>query len=221
MRIEWDKDGERFYETGVDRGVLYKQKSDATYDNGEAWNGLTGVTESPSGAEPTDIWADNMKYLTLRSPEDYAATVTCYTYPDGWKECDGRRDIIPGVTIGQQKRSRFGMTWRTLIGNDIDGDDHGYKIHIVWNATASVSERAYQTESDSPEAIEFSWDVDTIPSSAVPAGMKPTACVTIDTTKLSLGTNGTDTSKLAALESALYGADPYLPTPAAVITMFT
>lgn len=206
MRLEWDKDGDRLYETGVDRGVLYKQKSDASYDTGEAWNGLTGVTESPSGAEPTDIWADNMKYLTLRSPEDYAATVTCYTYPDGWKECDGRRDLIPGVTIGQQKRSRFGMTWRTLIGNDVDGDDHGYKIHIVWNATASVSERAYQTESDSPEAIEFSYEITT--TGIKIEGYRTSAAVEIDSTKI-------DEAKLTKIENTLYGTadkEPTLPT---------
>lgn len=206
MRIEWDKDGERVYETGCDRGVLYKQKSDASYDTGEAWNGLTGVTESPSGAEPTDIWADNMKYLTLRSPEDYAATVTCYTYPDGWKACDGRRDIIPGVTIGQQKRARFGMTWRTLVGNDVDGDDHGYKIHIVWNATASVSERAYQTESDSPEAIEFSYEITT--TGIKIEGYRASAAVEIDSTKI-------DAAKLTQIENTLYGTentDPTLPT---------
>lgn len=206
MRIEWDKDGERVYETGCDRGVLYKQKSDASYDTGEAWNGLTGVTESPSGAEPTDIWADNMKYLTLRSPEDYAATVTCYTYPDGWKACDGRRDIIPGVTIGQQKRARFGMTWRTLVGNDVDGDDHGYKIHIVWNATASVSERAYQTESDSPEAIEFSYEITT--TGIKIEGYRASAAVEIDSTKI-------DAAKLTKIENTLYGTEntePTLPT---------
>lgn len=206
MRIEWDKDGERVYETGCDRGVLYKQKSDASYDTGEAWNGLTGVTESPSGAEPTDIWADNMKYLTLRSPEDYAATVTCYTYPDGWKACDGRRDIIPGVTIGQQKRARFGMTWRTLVGNDVDGDDHGYKIHIVWNATASVSERAYQTESDSPEAIEFSYEITT--TGIKIEGYRASAAVEIDSTKI-------DAAKLTQIENTLYGTEntePTLPT---------
>lgn len=206
MRIEWDKDGERVYETGCDRGVLYTQKSDASYDTGEAWNGLTGVTESPSGAEPTDIWADNMKYLTLRSPEDYAATVTCYTYPDGWKACDGRRDIIPGVTIGQQKRARFGMTWRTLVGNDVDGDDHGYKIHIVWNATASVSERAYQTESDSPEAIEFSYEITT--TGIKIEGYRASAAVEIDSTKI-------DAAKLTKIEDTLYGTqetEPTLPT---------
>lgn len=225
--LEWDKAGEHLYETGTDRGVLYPTVSTTeghAYDEGVVWNGLTGFTESPEGAEANAIYADNIKYLSLRSAEDYGCTITAYTYPEEFEACNGQKEGATGVYIGQQPRTAFGFSCRTLVGNDTEGEAFGYKIHLVYGCTVSPSERSYQTVNDSPEAIEFSWDVDTIPSSAVPAGMKPTACVTIDTTKLNLGTAdnpGADKAKLDALESALYGANPYLPTPAAVVTMFT
>ena len=226
--ISWDDAGERLYETGTDRGVLYPvvganaATDGKAYTGGVAWNGLTGFTESPEGAEANAIYADNIKYLNLRSAEDYGATITAYTYPPEFEACNGQLSPTgaTGVYLGQQNRSAFGFACRTLVGNDTDGDAHGYKIHLVYGCTVSPSERSYQTVNDSPEAIEFSWDVDTVPTNLVPAGMKPAACVTIDTTQLSLGENGTDTSKLASLEDALYGATPYLPTPAKVAEMF-
>ena len=230
--LSWDDSGDRLYETGTDRGVLYPVvgESPATdgkaYTGGVEWNGLTGFTESPEGAEANAIYADNIKYLSLRSAEDYGCTITAYTYPEAFEACNGQ--VCPtglkGVFIGQQNRTPFGFSCRTLVGNDEHGDAYGYKIHLVYGCTASPSERSYQTVNDSPEAIEFSWDIDTIPSSLVPSGMKPAACVTIDTTKLQLvGENnaaGPDKAKLDALEAALYGSAPYLPTPKAVAEMF-
>lgn len=200
-KLVWDKTGERFYETGVDRGVLYPQVNGA-YPKGVAWNGLTGVTESPSGAEATAIYADNTKYLSLMSAEELGATVEAYTYPEEFAECDGSANIATGVTIGQQARKSFGLCYRTIKGNDVDGNDHGYILHLIYGAMASPSEKAYATVSDSPEAITFSWELTTTPVS-VP-GFKPTASLTIDSTKA-------DKTKLAALEEILYGKDPSTP----------
>ena len=202
-KLVWDQTGERLYETGVDRGVLYPYNTASkAYTPGVAWNGLSNVTESPSGAEPTAIWADNQKYLNLMSAEEYGATIEAYTYPDEFAECDGSATLATGVYVGQQARKTFGFCYRTLIGNDVDAQDHGYKLHLVYGALASPSEKAYATVNDSPEAITFSWEVSTTPVSV--AGMKPTACITIDSTKA-------DETCLAALETILYGKDPTGP----------
>ena len=180
-RLEWDKTGERLYETGVNNGVLYVQK-DGAYPLGVAWNGLTAVTESPSGAEASPLYADNIKYLNLMSAEEFAATIEAYMYPEEFEECDGSKEIVPGMTIGQQTRSTFGFCYKTLIGNDTTGTKHGYKIHIVYNALAAPSEKAYATVNDSPEAITFSWEVSTTPVNVT--GGDPTATVTIDSTRV-------------------------------------
>ena len=217
-KLVWDQTGERLYETGVDRGVLYPINSEGKYTPGVAWNGLTGVTESPSGAEATDLYADNIKYLSMRSAETYGCTIEAYTYPEEFEQCDGSATLATGVTIGQQARKVFGFCYRTLIGNDVDGQDHGYKLHLVYGATASPSERAYATVNDSPEAITFSWEVTTTPVNV--ADLKPTACITIDSTKA-------DPDCLAALEKVLYGSDepttgtPRLPLPDEVKTLMT
>ena len=197
-KIVWDKTGERLYETGVKNGVLYLQ-TEGVYNNGVAWNGLTAVTESPSGAEATALYADDMKYLNLYSAEEFGATIEAYTYPDEFAECDGSKELVDGVTIGQQTRKSFGLCYRTVIGNDTDGEAHGYKLHIIYGAMASPSEKAYATINDSPEAITFSWEVTTTPVNV--SGAKPTASVVIDSTKA-------DPTKLAALEVILYGKDP-------------
>lgn len=197
-KIVWDQTGERFYETGVDHAVLYLIDNNGDYSTGVAWNGITAITESPSGAEANPLYADNIKYLNLISAEDFGATIEAYTYPDEWAQCDGSAEGAPGLMIGQQARKTFGLSHRTKIGNDIDGQEHGYKLHLIYGALASPSERGYQTINDSPEAITFSWTVTTTP---VPVtGFKPTACLTIDSTK-------TDPDKLAALEAVLYGTD--------------
>lgn len=212
MKLTWDQTGERFYETGVDRGVLYPV-SEGAYTKGVAWNGLTAVTESPSGAEATAIWADNIKYLNLISNEEFGATIEAYTYPDEFAECDGSAAIATGVYIGQQSRKTFGLSYRTVLGNDVESNDYGYKLHLIYGALAAPSERGYTTINDSPEAITFSWEVTTTPVNV--EGFKPTACVTIDSTK-------TDTTKLAALEAILYGsteAEPRLPLPDEIITL--
>ena len=201
-KIVWDQTGERLFETGVDHGVLYPLQSTGLYNKGVAWNGLTAVTESPSGAEATDLYADNIKYLSMRSAETFGATVEAYTYPPEWEECDGSAQLATGVSIGQQSRKVFGLCYRTLIGNDVDGQDHGYKLHLIYGGTASPSERAYATVNDSPEAITFSWEVATTPVNVT--GFKPTASVTIDSTKA-------DPTCLAALEEILYGKDPTTP----------
>lgn len=220
--IEWDKNGERFYETGVKHGVLYvydpensHAQAGSHYVNGVAWNGLTGVTVSPEGADATDLYADDIKYLTMRSAENVKATIEAYTYPDEWAVCDGSAIAATGVTIGQQPRSVFGFVWTTVIGNDELMDNYGEKIHILWGCTASPSEKAYQTINDSPEAITFSWEISSTP---LPCGdFKPTAYMEIDCKKA----NETD---LAALKSMLYGTagsggnDPYLPMPADVVS---
>lgn len=197
-KIVWDPTGERLYETGVKNGVLYPQ-SNGTYPKGVAWNGLTAVTESPSGAEATALYADDMKYLNLYSAEEFGATVEAYTYPEEFGECDGSATIAKGVQIGQQARKAFGMCYRTVVGNDTDGEAHGYKLHIIYGAMASPSEKAYATINDSPEAITFSWELTTTPVNVT--GKKPTASIVIDSTKA-------DPTKLAALEVILYGKDP-------------
>ena len=213
--LVWDKTGEHFYETGIDRGVLYVQESGA-YPTGVAWNGLISVSESPSGAEANAVYADNIKYLSLMSAEEFGATIEAYTYPDEFMECDGSATLVTGVTVGQQSRKTFGMCYRTKLGNDVDLDEHGYKIHIIYGATASPSEKGYQTISDSPEAITFSWEVSTVPVNV--AGMKPTASLVIDSTKA-------DAAKLQALEKILYGSDdgdgPRLPLPDEIKTLMT
>lgn len=214
-KLVWDKTGERFYETGVEKGVLYPQVSGA-YPNGVAWNGLTAVTESPSGAEATPLYADNIKYLNLMSNEEFGATVEAYTYPDEFAECDGSAELSEGVRVGQQTRKTFGMSYVTRKGNDTEGTDHGYIIHLIYGALAAPSEKAYATINDSPEAITFSWELSTTPVEVT--GMKPTACITIDSTKV-------DAGKLTTLEGKLYGTDepsgnPTLPLPDEIATIF-
>lgn len=197
-KLKWDQTGERLYETGVKQGVLYPQSASGSYPNGYAWNGLTAVTESPSGAEATALYADDIKYLNLLSSEEFGATIEAYTYPDEFAKCDGSAAIALGVMIGQQKRNLFGLAYKTALGNDVDGSDYGYKLHLIYNALAAPSERGYATINDSPEAITFSWEVSTTPVSVT--GFKPTASITIDSTKA-------DPSKLAKLEEILYGKD--------------
>ena len=215
-KLVWDKTGERYYETGVKMGVLYPQSSSGTYSKGVAWNGLTAVTESPSGAEATALYADDIKYLNLMSAEEFGATIEAYTYPPEFGACDGSAEIATGVTIGQQKRTAFGLCYRTTLGNDTDGNDYGYKLHIIYGAMATPSEKAYATINDSPEAITFSWEVTTTPVSV--SGFKPTANLTIDSTKV-------NAEKLAALETILYGSDsevpkePRLPLPDEIATL--
>ena len=194
----WNKTGELFYETGVKKGVLYPQGTGGTYPKGVAWNGLTAVTESPSGAEPTPIYADDIKYLNLLSAEEFGATIEAYTYPDEFAQCDGSAEIATGVMIGQQFRKTFGLSYVTTLGNDVDGNDYGYKLHIIYGALAAPSEKGYATINDSPEAITFSWEITTTPVNVT--GFKPTASITIDSTKV-------DAAKLAALEVILYGKD--------------
>lgn len=213
--LVWDAAGERLYETGVKKGVLYVQGDNGKYLKGVAWNGLTGVTESPSGAEANAIYADDMKYLNLYSAEEFGATIEAYTYPDEFAECDGSAELTKGVNIGQQKRKAFGMCYRTVLGNDITGEDYGYKLHIIYGAMASPSEKAYATINDSPEAITFSWEITTTPVNV--AGLKPTASLVIDSTKA-------DSAKLTALETILYGSesdDPRLPLPDEIKTLMT
>lgn len=205
-RLTWDDLGKRFYETGVKQGVLYLQVGGA-YPKGVAWNGLTAVTESPSGAEPTPLYADDIKYLELTSNEEFGCTIEAYTYPDEFKACNGEATLAEGVTIGQQTRVPFGFCYKTVLGNDEKKNDYGYKLHLVYGATASVSEKAFQTINDSPEAITFSWEVTTTPVAV--KGFKPTAILTIDSTTIAAG-------KLTALEDILYGkdeAEARLPLP--------
>lgn len=229
-KLLWDQTGDRVYETGVDKVVLFTEKETVknslkAFKKGTAWNGITGVTESPSGADANDIYADNIKYATLRAAETFGATVEAYTYPDDFGECDGSAEPVTGVRIGQQSRKPFGLAYRTDVGDDTDSSvdpDTNYKLHLIWNATASPSEKAYSTINESPEAITFSWELSTTPL-AVP-GYKPTASMVIDTTKLT----EEGKTRLALLEDILYGTDgegqaegtePYLPTPAAVINL--
>lgn len=211
-KLVWDQIGERLYETGVKNGVLYVQENGA-YPKGVAWNGLTAVTESPSGAEATALYADDIKYLNLMSNEEFGATIEAYMYPDEFAQCDGSAALATGVMIGQQARKTFGLAYKTTIGNDTDGNDFGYKLHLIYGALAAPSEKAYATINDSPEAITFSWEVSTTPVN-VP-GYKPTASVTIDSTKV-------DKEKLAALEAVLFGsedAEARLPLPEEIVTI--
>lgn len=198
MKLVWDKTGEHYYETGVKNGVLYPMSASGTYPKGVAWNGLTAITESPSGAEATALYADDIKYLNLMSNEEFGATVEAYTYPDEFAECDGSASLTDGVYIGQQARKTFGLCYRTTLGNDSKGNDYGYKLHIIYGAMASPSEKAYSTINDSPDAITFSWELSTTPVAV--ANFKPTASLTIDSTKV-------DPQKLATLEEILYGKD--------------
>lgn len=212
-KLVWDQTGERLYETGTKNGVLYVRDENGTYPEGVAWNGLTAVTQSPSGAEPTALWADDIKYLNLISAEEFGATIEAYTYPEEFEACDGSVSLAPGVTIGQQKRKTFGLSYKTTVGNDVDENDYGYKIHLIYGAIAAPSEKAYATINDSPEAITFSWEVSTTPVE-VP-GFKPTAILTIDSTKV-------EATKLLALEKILYGdedTEARLPLPAEVATL--
>lgn len=212
-KIVWDQTGEKLYETGVKNGVLYPQAEGGTYPKGVAWNGLTAVTESPSGAEATALYADDIKYLNLVSAEEFGATIEAYMYPKEFEECDGTAEIAPGVSIGQQARKTFGMSYKTTLGNDVDNNDFGYKLHIIYGALASPSEKGYATINDSPEAITFSWEVKTTPVAV--NGFKPTASLVIDSTKV-------NAAKLKALEDILYGTEEVearLPLPDEIATL--
>ena len=220
-KLVWDAAGEHIYETGLKNGVLYPINENGVYSPGVAWNGLSSVSESPSGAEANAIYADDIKYLNLYSVEEFGATIEAYTYPDEWAECDGSANLANGVILGQQDRKTFGLCYRTVIGNDIDGDAHGYKLHLIYGCKASPSERQYQTINDSPEAITFSWEITTIPVN-VGSGYKPVSCITIDSTKA-------DATKLATLKQILYGTpaegqtaavEARLPLPDEIATIF-
>ena len=214
-KLTWDNIGERLFETGVKQGVLYPIQSDGKYTKGVAWNGLTAVTESPSGAEATALYADDIKYLNLLSNEEFGATIEAYTYPDEFAECDGSAELATGVMIGQQKRKTFGLCYRTTIGNDVEGNDYGYKLHLVYGCLAAPSEKGYSTINDNPDAITFSWEVSTTPVNV--EGFKPTSQITIDSTKA-------DPTKLAALEAVLYGGaetEAKLPLPDEVATLMS
>ena len=212
-KLVWDQTGEKFYETGVKQGVLYVQGEGGTYPKGVAWNGLTAVTESPSGAEPSPLYADDIKYLNLMSNEEFGASIEAYTYPEEFGVCDGSAALATGVYIGQQSRKTFGLCYRTTYGNDTENNDYGYKLHLIYGCLAAPSEKSYSTINDSPEAITFSWEVTTTPVAVT--GHKPTACITIDSTKA-------DPTKLAALEEILYGTDDEearLPLPDEIATL--
>ena len=214
-KLVWDETGKRFYETGVKQGVLYPQANGGTYPKGVAWNGLTSVSESSEGAEPEPLYADDIKYLNLISVEEFKATIEAYTYPDEFAECDGSASIAEGVTVGQQKRKPFGLCYRTTLGNDVDGNGHGYKLHLVYGALAAPSEKNFETINDSPEAATFSWELSTTPVAISKDGFQPTASITIDSTKA-------DSTKLKALEDILYGStenEPRLPLPDEVATL--
>lgn len=229
MRVSWDKIGERLYETGVSNGVLYPVQAGGVYTKGVAWNGLSGVTESPSGAEPSPIYADNIKYLNLMSAEEFGGTIEAYMYPPEFAECDGSKEIAPGVFAGQQSRKMFGLSYKTILGNDVDSSDYGYKLHLVYACLASPSEKGYQTVNDSPEPIALSWEFSTTPVEIATLiegkKVKPTAILTFDSTKV-------EAAKLAKLEEILYGKDattedgndgvePRLPLPDEVIRIMT
>lgn len=212
MKLVWDETAKHLYETGISNGILFLPTA-GVYSKGVVWNGLTGVTESPSGAEESPMYADNIKYLSLRSVEEFGATVEAYTYPDEFAACDGSAELAKGVLIGQQKRSPFGLCYKTVLGNDVNGDEYGYKLHLIYGATASPAEKAYASINDSPEAITMSWEITTTP---VPvAGHKPTACLTINSTTA-------NATKLKALEDILYGTEaiePRMPLPDEVATL--
>lgn len=212
-KIVWNETGKRYYEAGVKNGVLYVQNTDGSYPKGVAWNGLINVNESPSGAETTPLYADDTKYVELQSNEDFGATIEAYTYPDEFEACDGSAEIAEGIKIGQQSRSTFGMCYRTVIGNDIEGNDHGYKIHIIYGCKAAPSEKSYQTINDSPEAITFSWEVTSTPVAVT--GYKPTSSLVIDSRTVS-------PENLAKIEEALYGSasqEAHLPLPDAIVAL--
>ena len=214
-KLVWDETGKRLYETGVKNGVLYPQDSTGAYPKGVAWNGLTAVTQSPSGAEATPLYADDMKYLNLYSAEEFGATIEAYTYPDEFAECDGSAELATGVMIGQQPRKAFGLVYKTVIGNDVKNNKYGYKLHLIYGAMASPSEKAYATINDSPEAITFSWEITTTPVSVT--GFEPTAYIEIDSTKA-------DPTKLAKLEEKLFGSETQeatLPLPNEIATLMT
>ena len=213
-KLVWDNTGERKYETGVDHGVLFPKDETGAYATGVVWSGLTAVSESPSGAEASPIYADNVKYLNLVSAEDFGASIEAYTYPDEFAPCQGVAEPVSGISIAQQARREFGFSYRTLIGNDVDGQEHGYKLHLVYNALAAPSEKAYSTVNESPEAMTFSWEITTTPVAVT--GYKPTAHLEIDSTKA-------DPAKLKSLEEMLYGSESQesrLPTPDEVIALF-
>lgn len=212
-KLVWDQSGDRLFETGVSNGVLYVRNSAGEYPRGVPWNGLTAVTESPSGAEATPLYADNIKYLSLMSNEEFGATIEAYTYPDEFAECDGSAELGTGVMIGQQTRKYFGLAYKTVIGNDTEGNAHGYKIHLIYGAQAAPSEKAYATINDSPEAITFSWELTTTPIEVT--GFKPTASLVIDSTKI-------DAASLASIEALLFGtesAEASLPTPDEILAL--
>lgn len=214
-KLEWDKVGEHFYETGVDHTVLYLRDEAGKYTKGYAWSGVTSISESPSGAEASAQYADNQKYLTLISAEEFGMTIEAFTFPSEFDACNGEVEAAEGVRIGQQKRSTFGLSYRTKVGNDVEGQDKHYKLHLVYGCTASPSERAYATVNESPEAMTFSWEVSTNPENV--AGKKPTSLITIDSREV-------DPTKLTQLETMLYGgsdAEPKLPSPDEVITLFS
>ena len=211
-KLTWDDIGNRLYETGVEQVALYVQDSDGSYKNGVAWNGVTAITESPSGAEATPLYANNGKYLELRSAEEFGASIEAYTYPDDFAACDGSAELLPGVKLGQQVRKAFGLVYKTKIGNDVEGETHGYKLHIVYGAKAAPSEKAYATINDSPEAITFSWEITTTPVAV--EGFKPTAHIELESTKLG-------DAKMAAIEAIIYGSNegtssPRLPLPSEI-----
>lgn len=212
-KLVWDKAGEHFYETGIKNGVLYPMNDDGTYGTGVAWNGLTGVTESPSGSEANAQYADDIKYLNLYSAEEFGATIEAFTFPKEWEACDGYANPVEGMSLGQQARQSFGLCYKTVLGNDVKADEYGYKLHLIYGGKASPSERAYATINDSPEPVSFSWEITTTPVDV--DGYKPTSYISIDSTKV-------DATKLAALEDKLFGTtdvEPTLPTPNEVITL--
>ena len=212
-KLVWDATGTREYETGVKNGVLYVQNGSGTYEKGVAWNGLISVTESPSGAEATPLYADDIKYLELFSTEEFGATIECYTYPEEFEACDGSAEIATGVVIGQQNRTSFGLCYRTTLGNDVKGNEYGYKLHLIYGCKAAPSEKAYSTINDSPEAITFSYEITTTPVAVT--GHKPTASLVIDSTKI-------EPSKLAQIEAKLYGdvsTEASLPTPNEILEL--
>lgn len=218
-KLVWDAIGEHRYETGVDHGVLYQVDSAGKYVNGVAWNGLTSASESPSGAEASKQYADNINYLTLYSAEEFGMTIEAFTYPEEFEQNDGSAAPVAGMSVGQQARKSFGLSYRTKLGNDVAGDDYGYKLHLVYGCRASPSERGYSTINDSPEAITFSWEISTTPVQF--EGYEPTSLITIDSTKF---TTDAQKTALAALEAKLYGTDteePTLPLPVEVVALLT